>query len=897
MHGGGRKTYTCTVCSATKTEVIAATGHTYAEEWSSDNTHHWHEATCEHTGEKDGYAEHTWDGGTVTTAATCTEAGEKTYTCTVCSATKTEAIAALGHSWDDGEVTVPVSCLLDGITTYTCTVCDAARQQTTPATGHVWDDGEVTTPAGCTSEGTTTYTCTVCSATKTEVIAATGHSYAGEWSSDNTHHWHAATCGHDLMEDYAEHVFEKGVCITCGCTQPVTEGLEYTLINNDTEYEVSGYGMTIGSEIFIPSAHNGLPVTSIGPNAFSECEWIKSVFIPDSITSIGDYAFEECYSLTSIVIPDSVTSIGDGAFGDCDSLTSIIIPESVTSIGDFVFDRCDNLASITVAEGNSVYHSAGNCLIETASKTLIAGFKTSVIPADGSVTIIGTRAFIYCDGLTSVIIPDSVTSIGSSAFSGCDSLTSVTIGSGVQSIGSSAFSYCYKLLEVYNKSELSITAGGPDHGEVALYAMNVYTQEGGSKLTDTSDGYRFYYDGSKGYLVGYYGTQTALTLPASFTAYNGTLVEKYEIAERAFYGCTALKSVTIPESVTVIGENAFADCTSLTSVIIPDSVMSIGIVAFYGCENLTSVTIGSGVTSIGDYAFQYCYKLVEVYNKSALSITAGDPAHGEVALYAMNVYTQEGGSKLTDTSDGYRFYYDGSKGYLVGYYGTQTALTLPASFTAYNGTLVEKYEIAERAFYNCAALKSVTIPESVTGICDYAFTYCEGLTSIIIPNSVTSIGNEAFEYCNSLTSVTIGSGVQSIGVGAFAFCTGLTSVTIGSGVTSIGEGAFAYCNSLTSVTIGSGVTSIGEVAFAYCNSLTSIIIPESVTSIGDMAFADCNTLEAVYYRGTATQWQAVTIGPDAFVSATTVYCYSETPPTDTGNYWHFDTDDVTPVKW
>ena len=179
---------------------------------------------------------------------------------------------------------------------------------------HTWDGGTVTTAATCTEAGEKTYTCTVCSATKTEVIAATGHSYAGEWSSDNTHHWHEATCGHDVKEDYAEHVFESGVCTTCGCTQPVTEGLEYTLINNDTEYEVSGYGMTIGSEIFIPSAHNGLPVTSIGPNAFSECEWIKSVFIPDSITSIGDYAFEECYSLTSIVIPDSVTSIGDGAF-------------------------------------------------------------------------------------------------------------------------------------------------------------------------------------------------------------------------------------------------------------------------------------------------------------------------------------------------------------------------------------------------------------------------------------------------------------------------------------------------------------------------------------------------------------------------------------------------------
>ena len=758
--------------------------------------------------------------------------------------------------------------------TYTCTVCSATKTEPIAATGHTWDGGTVTTAATCTEAGEKTYTCTVCSATKTEVIAATGHSYAGEWSSDNTHHWHAATCGHDVKEDYAEHVFEKGVCTTCGCTQPVTEGLAYTLINNDTEYEVSGIGTATGSEIFIPAAHNGLPVTSIGTDAFYRCEWIKSVFIPDSITSIGDGAFVYCYSLTSIVIPDSVTSIGDSAFGNCqnlasivipnsvtsiggiafaycNSLTSIIIPKSVTSIGDSVFDSCYNLTSITVAEGNSVYHSAANCLIETASKTLIAGCKTSVIPADGSVTIIGTSAFSYCDGLTSVVIPDSITSIGSYAFSNCNNLTSVTIGSGVQSIGSSAFSYCYKLVEVYNKSALPITAGGTDHGEVARYALNVYTQEGGSQLTDTSDGYRFYYDGSKGYLVGYHGTETALTLPASFTTGGGALIEEYEIAKRAFYGCTALKSVTIPDSVTVIGDNAFSDCYGLTSVIIPDSVTyiadyafvycegltsiiipnsvtSIGNGAFRYCNSLTSVTIGRGVTSIGNYAFESCYKLVEVYNKSALSITAGGTDHGEVARYALNVYTQEGGSQLTDTSDGYRFYYDGSKGYLVGYHGTETALTLPASFTAYNGILVEKYEIAERAFYNCTALKSVTIPESVTVIGDNAFFYCDGLTS---------------------------------------------------------------------VTIGSGVTSIGGIAFACCNSLTSIIIPESVTSIGDRAFAECYTLEAVYYRGTATQWQAVTIGSAPFVSTTTVYYYSESQPTDTGNYWHFDTDGVTPIKW
>ena len=588
-----------------------------------------------------------------------------------------------------------------------------------------------------------------------------------------------------------------------------------------------------------------------------------------------------------LIIPDCVTRIGDYAFDDCDSLTSVAIPDSVTSIGEAAFRGCDSLEKLTVASGNPKYHSAGNCVIETAVKTLVVGCKSSVIPDDGSVTSIGERAFCQCDSLTSITIPDSVTSIGDIAFSMCHSLTSITIPDSVTSIGHSAFHDCRSLVSVI----LPRSVAGIRHG--AFYnchsLISITIPNGVTSIEDSA----FHYCTSL----------TSVTIPNSVT----------RIGDYAFKDCTSLTSITIANGVMSIGYETFAGCTSLTAVRIPDSVKSIGRGAFYNCASLTSVNIGNGVTSIGHYAFEDCDSLTSViigngvtsigvgafYNCCALTSVAFKGTVAEWNRIAMEEDEDEGcwddwfeGCEVEEIKC-----VNGRATRINGEDITDDRLTIE------NGVLVKCDKKAEgrliipygvtsiggSAFEGCTSLTSITIPESVTSIGNYAFSGCRTLASVAIPSGVTSIGEGAFIGCDSLATLTVDDSnivyhsadncmiettagtliqgcknsiipadgsVTSIGGWAFSWCTSLTSVTIPDSVTSIGVCAFSGCTSLTSVTIGNGVTSIGYYAFRNCKSLTSVTIPDSVTSIGRDAFGECTSLESVYITD-IVKWVAI----------------------------------------
>ena len=299
--------------------------------------------------------------------------------------------------------------------------------------------------------------------------------------------------------------------------------------------------------------------------------------------------------------------------------------------------------------------------------------------------------------------------------------------------------------------------------------------------------------------------------------------------DRAFENCTALTTVTLPDSVeAIIG--TFAGCTALTNIKIPRKVFFIE-GAFAGCTSLTDI-------AVAEENPYYCAMSGIVYSKDQKMIVAYPAGRSD------------------------------------------TAFAIPEGTTG----------IGNGAFYGCTNLTQVTIPEGVTSIGDCAFagysTYDKNhtqhtvnmnLTSVSLPNSLTSIGGGAFQYCTKLESVVIPDGVTDIERFTFSGCESLQSISIPDSVTAIGGSAFSGCKSLKSIAIPDGVTRIDGFAFVACESLESVVIPGTVTEIGNVAFNNGDHIKDVYFLGAKDAWQKVSIESEneAITENATIHYFSE----------------------
>ena len=334
----GVKQYTCTICSETKTEEIAALGHDYSSDWTIDTA-----AACETVGSKSHHCTrcdskkdvteipasgHSWNDGAITTEPTCTDEGVKTFTCNACGKTRTEAVAALGHNYSsDWTIDTAAACETVGSKSHHCTRCDSKKDVTEiPASGkHTWNNGVITKPATIAEEGVKTYTCTVCGVTRTETIAKlpmptvtpvpTATPTPAITSAPTVTPTPSVSVGTKITDKKTGNIYKV--------TSSRSSSQTVAFIGNKVKTSV-----TIPTTIKIKGAT--YKVTEISTNAFKNNRKLKKVVIGQNIVRIGKNSFYGCKKLTSITIKSSrltLKNIGKNAFKNTSPKATVKVPK------------------------------------------------------------------------------------------------------------------------------------------------------------------------------------------------------------------------------------------------------------------------------------------------------------------------------------------------------------------------------------------------------------------------------------------------------------------------------------------------------------------------------------------------------------------------------------------
>ena len=384
----------------------------------------------------------------------------------------------------------------------------------------------------------------------------------------------------------------------CSNLQPsiTDQGVKY-LGNEQNSYLVLWDGTAITSSSYTVNPDCKI----ICYDAFSGCDVLTSITLPEGLTSIGEQAFRDCTSLTTIDLDQctSLTSIGSSAFDGCSNLTTVDLYQctSLTSIGEQAFRDCTNLITVDLDQCISLT-SIGEQAFRDCTNLITVDLDQCI-----SLTSIGNYAFQYCDGLTSITLPDSLTSIGGLAFTNCTSLTSITLPSSLRSIGNFAFQNCYALAEVYNYSSLNLTIGSAGNDYVAQYARVVYNLSDGEEKPatriQTIDNMQYYV----------YGDDFIALAPTSRDITSINLdSQTIEINRGAFYNYYSLTSITLPSNLTSIGDRAFSGCSGLKEVIIDSEDVYNSATSTSACGSLfnnSSITTVKVLTSLDDGTNSY----------------------------------------------------------------------------------------------------------------------------------------------------------------------------------------------------------------------------------------------------------------------------------------------------
>ena len=471
----GTKTYTCTRCKKTRTETIAATGHKAVKDATVA-------ATCETAGKTEGShcsvcntvikaqtavaaLGHSWDGGKVTKAATCTTAGTKTYTCTRCKKTRTETIAATGHKAVK-DAAVAATCETAGKTEGShCSVCGTVlkAQTTTAALGHSWDNGKVTKAATCTTAGTKTYTCTRCKKTRTETIAATGHKEVKDAAvaatcetAGKTEGSHCSVCGTVLKAQTTVavlgHSWDGGkVTKAATCTTTGTKTYTCTRCKKTRTETIAATGHKEVKDAAVAAT-----CETAGKTEGSHCSVCGTVLKAQTTTAaLGhDYGEWKTIKAATYTEPGQAERVcrrnaSHKEYRQLPILEKAKIALSACSIQlseqTYVYDGTEKAPTVTITYNEKTL---------TEGKDYQVYFADNVNPGTAKITVIAKTDSDYTGTATKTFeirkaLQENATVIEPGAFSNCTNLVNLNIKENVTEIGDNAFADSKNLQNIY----------------------------------------------------------------------------------------------------------------------------------------------------------------------------------------------------------------------------------------------------------------------------------------------------------------------------------------------------------------------------------------------------------------------------------------------------------------
>lgn len=590
--------------------------------------------------------------------------------------------------------------------------------------------------------------------------------------------------------------------------------------------------------------------------AFTNCNDLESLTVPDSIISIDGAlpenapslvynAYDNAYYLGNESNPYAVLVkaksnvieaceinpntgvIYTGAFKDCASIKSIVVPNSVVYIGGGAFSGCKNMTSLTLPSG---------------------------------LTSISSNMLYSCHALKSITIPEGVNTIKPNAFSSCSSLTSLKIPSGVTNIGGYAFESCTSLIDVYISDNVNVIS------------RNAFLNCNNLKYTEYGNAY---------YLGNEDNPHIAL-IKAKDTSVSECEINKNTrlILPYAFSDCSQLKSVSIPEEVRFLGDYAFLKCSSLDSVTVNARLSGIKIGTFHECTSLKNLTLPDGISYIEGYAFKRCSSLSQITIPDGV-VLIDEEAFAYCASLTNVILPDSIKNVTTAFSDCDSLAYNEyENAYYLGNNENPYVALIKAKSTAISECKInEKTKIiATHAFYECASLGSISIPDGVTHVYSGAFSNCSSLTDVSAGNGIIHLPDYVFSECTNLKSISLPQNLRVIGANAFSSCTSLKTLHLPSEIVVISNYAFKNCSSLESISLPESLKILGGMVFYNCNSLKGITIPAGVNSLTYTfincpalesvvitkgvksiyhAFSNCPVLKDIYYTGTEEDWAEI----------------------------------------